>query len=56
MTLIEKARKLRPFIEAAAQSLSEADALDAVELFPLWKAGEQYKAGQKLRHDGILYV
>ena len=56
MTLVEKARKLRPFIEAAAQSLSEADALDAVELFPLWRAGEPYAAGQKLRHDGILYT
>jgi hypothetical protein len=30
MTLIELARKLRPFIEKAALSLDDADALEAI--------------------------
>lgn len=56
MTLTELATKLRPLIERAAQSLDDADALEAVTLFPLWKHGEEYKAGQKVQDKGILYT
>ena len=56
MTLTELATKLRPLIERAAQSLDDADALEAVTLFPLWKPGEEYKAGQKVQDKGILYT
>lgn len=38
MTLLELARKLRPYIEKAALSLSDEDALEAVDLFPRWDA------------------
>lgn len=55
MSLIELARKLRPIIEQAAQSLTDETALDAVELFPEWKAGQPYTSGQRLRHKSILY-
>jgi chitodextrinase len=55
MSIVELARKLRPFIEVAVQSLSEADALEAVALFPNWKAGQEYTAGQKVQFDGVLY-
>lgn len=55
-SLIELARRLRPFIETAAQSLPEADALEAVALFPLWRAGTEYTAGQKVQYDGTLYT
>ena len=34
MTYIERARALRPYIEKAATSLNDEDALQAVELFP----------------------
>ena len=37
MTHTERALKLRPIIEQASQSLEDAVALTAVELFPLWK-------------------
>jgi len=36
MTLIELAQKLRPYIEKAATSLSDEDALEATNLFPNW--------------------
>ena len=55
-SLTELARKLRPYIEAAAQSLPDADALEAKELFPAWKLGQAYEAGQKIRYDGVLYT
>lgn len=55
MTPQEKARALRPLIEKAAASLSDRDALDGVELFPLWRPGLRCEAGQTLRHEGRLY-
>ena len=55
MDWIAKARRLRPLIEKAAVSLEDKDALEAVELFPAWKSGTQYKAGDRVRYDGALY-
>lgn len=63
MTLTELARKLRPFIEKAAAGLQDEDALEAVELFPAWEIGIEYRAydenGNKVdtrvRYGGILY-
>ncbi len=55
MTLLEHAKKLRPIIEAAAQSLDDKTALEAVTLFPQWQEGVAYPAGQKLRFAGVLY-
>ena len=37
MTYTERALQLRPIMEKAAQSLEDATALTAVELFPHWK-------------------
>ena len=45
MTLVEKARLLRPLIEQSAQSLDDSTALKAVELFPVWGYGMTVKAG-----------
>ena len=56
MTLAEIARRLRPLIEQAAQSLDDAAALEAVLLFPEWQTNTAYTAGQKVRHAGILYA
>ena len=52
----EKARKLRPYIEKAAQSLDDIDALEAVDLYPEW-SGENvdYEAGIRLRFGDKLY-
>lgn len=49
------ARKLRAYIEKAAISLSDEDALEAVELYPAWKPGTAYEVDERIRHEGILY-
>ena len=36
-TYMEEARRLRPLIEKAAQSLTDAEALKAVTLYPRWE-------------------
>lgn len=55
MTLMELALKLRPYIEKAAQNLIDEDALEAIQLFPLWKTGVEYAAGQRVRYNEVLY-
>ena len=56
MTLLELARKLRPYIEKAAMSLTDEDALEAVDLFPRWKADHGlYKVDDKVKYEEILY-
>ena len=56
MTLIELARKLRPYIEKAAASLSDEDALEAVNLFPSWDSNEEiYSVGDRVLYNDILY-
>lgn len=51
----EKARALRPLIEKAAVSLDDADALNAVELFPAWRSGETYAVDERIRYGDKLY-
>ena len=56
MTLAELARKLRPYIEKAAISLTDEDALEAKELYPLWSGdGIEYKVDDRVRYENILY-
>ena len=55
MTYIERARALRPYIEKAAISLTDEDALQAVELFPQWVTGHAYAVGERLQYNGVLY-
>lgn len=55
MTLIELAQKLRPYIEKAAISLSDEDALEAVNLFPNWRENEPYVVDQRVKYEEILY-
>ena len=47
--------KLRAMIEKAAVSLDDADALEAVALFPEWSATAHYDADQRARYNGTLY-
>ena len=56
MTLVELAQKLRPYIEKAAKSLSDEDALEAINLFPQWTADIEYNKGDRVTYDGILYT
>ena len=56
MTLLELARKLRPYIEKAALSLSDEDALEAINLFPNWSGDSvTYQVNDKVNYNGILY-
>lgn len=59
MTYTEKALQLRPVMEQAAQSLEDAVALTAVELFPIWKelvaTGKTVAKGFRFQHEGKLY-
>ena len=55
MTYIEKARKLRPIIEQATESLDDKDASESVELFPHLKGnGSLIKAGTRINWNGVL--
>ena len=51
----DKARQLRPYIEEAAASLPDEDALEAVELFPAWAADTAYPVGIRVRYNDTLY-
>ena len=55
MTLVELAQKLRPYIEKAALSLTDEDALEAVNLFPNWTIGVVYKVDDRVRYEELLY-
>lgn len=60
MNYIENARRLRPIIERAMQSVDGRDALDAVGLYPAWEklcdiGFTAEKAGHKFSYGGKLY-
>ena len=48
MTYTERARALRPYIVKASASLTDADALKAMELYRRWEPGLVVKAGDRL--------
>lgn len=51
----DKARHLRPYIEEAAASLPDEDALEAVELFPVWMPDTLYERGVRIQYGGKLW-
>lgn len=51
----EVARRLRPLIVKASASLSDTDALEAVELFAVWATDTAYAVGDRVSYDGTLY-
>lgn len=58
--LLTLARNLRPYIEQAAQSLSDTDGLKAKALYPRWEAlvkkgNVTAEAGYRFTHNGDLY-
>lgn len=55
MTLLELAQKLRPYIEKAALSLSDEDALEAPNLFPAWESNIAYAKDDRVRYENVLY-
>lgn len=49
------ARQLRAMIEKASTSLTDEDALQAVELYHAWETDTAYTAGERRRFNGVLY-
>lgn len=55
MTILERAKMLRPIIEQAAQSLDDKTASEGAELFPALKYdGSLIKAGTRINWFGVL--
>lgn len=52
MSIIEDARRLRPIIEQAMQSVDE---VEAVALYPHWAVGVAYSVGFKVQYGDRLY-
>lgn len=51
----EHAFKIREMMHKAAASLTDEDALEAVELFPVWKSAIDYKSNERIRYKEQLY-
>lgn len=47
--------KLRSLIIKASASLSDSDALNGIELFPVWATDTAYAVGDRVSYDGTLY-
>ena len=55
MITLQHARKLRALIVKASQSLDDESALQGIELFPLWQDDADYKVGDRIRYEDVLY-
>lgn len=55
MITLEKARALRKLIEQMAEKLTDTEALEGIELFPLWKTDKSYQTGDRVRYLDTLY-
>lgn len=51
----EEAQKIIKALVTLRESASDADALNAVALYPAWREGVTYTTGQRVRHGGTLY-
>lgn len=49
------ARKLRKAIEKTAVTLTDSEAYDVCELFPMWKTDTEYAVGDRVQYEGKLY-
>lgn len=55
MITLERARKLRALLEKASESLSDEDALNAIEFYAKWDPGVSYAVGERVRYENDLY-
>jgi len=55
MSYVERALQLRPLIEKASASLSDADAYYGPELFPAWVEGKAYAVDDRVQYNVKLY-
>lgn len=51
----EHAYKLREMMHKAAESLSDSDALDAIELYPQWAPDVVYEQNKRIRYEEKLW-
>lgn len=51
----EEAQKIIEALITLRESASDADALNAVAIYPAWREGVTYTTGQRMRYDGTLY-
>lgn len=51
----EEAQKIIEALVTLRESASDADALNAVAIYPAWREGVTYTTEQRVRHDGTLY-
>ena len=51
----EHAYKLRDMMHKAAESLSDSDALDAIELYPQWAPDTVYEQNKRIRYEEKLW-
>lgn len=51
----EHAYKLRELMHKASASLSDEDALEGIELFPIWDESLAYNVDDRVRFEGTLY-
>lgn len=49
------ARKLRKMIEKTAVTLTDSEAFDVAELFPMWKVDTAYQTGDRVQYESKLY-
>lgn len=55
MSLIERAKILRQKIESLSEHMTDEESLQNPELIPVWKADTEYKTGQRVTHNSIVY-
>lgn len=51
-----QAENKKKSINTACEMLTDAQALKVFDLYPFWTAGASYKAGDRVRHAGVLYA
>ena len=51
----EHALKLRAMIEKLSATMEDDEAVETVELFPMWRADGEYAENDRVRYDGVLY-
>lgn len=49
------ARRLRKMIEKTSVNLTDSEAYDVAELFPMWKTDTAYQTGDRVQYESKLY-
>ena len=55
MNIVDKARVLRARIEQFAETLTDEEGLQFVDLFPLWMTEHEYAVNDRIKYHDILY-